>query len=311
MKLASPASSKAGDLRPSGRLYLATNPTFLRLADRAGQEVQFILMPYPTPTRYLCDEETQRYGSLEEKNRHLQTAYAQKLRELQGHVNYDPTMQTVLSAHIHVQGATLPTLFRMSEQESIVFSENELPTNLAYVALGHIHQPQALLGLPHIRYSGSIERLDLGERRDQKGVVVFDVGMEGLRGEPRVLPLDATPVYALELHSPLDEELRKVRELYPEAKRDLVHLQITYTAGVDKLEETLRELEAIFPRWYYRHWAETSDLRGSLATAEASRAKSFEDTVRDYLRQELTNHAETERDALLAQAETLLREVEA
>src|SRR3989442_6491931 len=34
MRLASPAASDAGDLRPSGRLYLATNPTFLRLAGR-------------------------------------------------------------------------------------------------------------------------------------------------------------------------------------------------------------------------------------------------------------------------------------
>jgi exonuclease SbcD len=311
MRLASPASSKAGDLRPSGRLYLATNPTFLRLADCDGQQVQFVLMPYPTPTRYLCGAESQRYGSLEEKNRHLQTAYAEKLREIQEHPNYDPGLQTILSAHIHVQGATLPTLFRMSEQESIVFSESDLPTNLAYVALGHIHQPQALMGLPHIRYSGSVERLDLGERRDQKGVVVFDVGPEGRRGEPLLLPLEATPVYALEMHTPLREEVRKLRELYPDAKRDLVHLQITYTAGVDNLEETLRELEEIFPRWYYRHWVEAGDLRGSLATEEANRAKSFEETVRDYLRQELTNHPEAERDALLAGAEALMREVQA
>src|SRR5215813_3927642 len=74
MNLAAPAAAEVGDIRPNGRLYLAANPTFLRLADRNGQEVQFLLLPYPTPTRYLRDEPAQRYGSLEEKNRHLQSA---------------------------------------------------------------------------------------------------------------------------------------------------------------------------------------------------------------------------------------------
>ena len=45
--------------------------------------------------------------------------------------------------------------------------------------------------------------------------------------------------------------------------------------------------------------------------AEAVRTKSFEDTVRDYLMQELTNHDPAQRDAVLARAEVLLREVQA
>ena len=34
MTLAAPASGRPGDLVPPGRLYLATDPTWLRLADR-------------------------------------------------------------------------------------------------------------------------------------------------------------------------------------------------------------------------------------------------------------------------------------
>src|SRR6516162_2092806 len=64
MTLAAPAAGKAGEVRPFGRLYLATSPTLLRLADRQGQPVQFVLMPYPTATRYLRDQEAQRYSSL-------------------------------------------------------------------------------------------------------------------------------------------------------------------------------------------------------------------------------------------------------
>jgi DNA repair exonuclease SbcCD nuclease subunit len=264
-------------------------------------------MPYPTPTRYLKDEEAQRYASLEEKNRHVQAAYARTLAAFQQHANFNPALPTVLSAHVHVQGARLPGLFRISEEESIVFAESDLPAHLAYVALGHIHQPQCLMGLPHVRYSGSIERLDLGESRDDKGVVVFEVGPEGRRDEPRVLPLEATPVYHVEMQTPLKDALAELRERYPDAQRDLVHVEFTYTAGVDDLEGALRELEDIFPRWYYRHWSEVNELGPALTVGEPNRSKSFEDTVRDYLKQELMNHSEDEREALLARVEALMK----
>src|SRR5260370_25513241 len=39
MNLAAPAGGGAGELRPPGRLYLAANPTFLRLADKDGNPV--------------------------------------------------------------------------------------------------------------------------------------------------------------------------------------------------------------------------------------------------------------------------------
>ena len=47
------------------------------------------------------------------------------------------------------------------------------------------------------------------------------------------------------------------------------------------------------------------------SSADRRQAKSFEETVRDYLRQELTNHEETFREAVLARAESLLGEVQA
>src|SRR5262245_9027277 len=106
MTLAAPAADEMGALHPAGRLYLATNPTFLRLRGRQGEEVQFILMPYPTPARYLREEEVQRYASIEEKNRHMQEAYARQLRAIQEHAAFDAAKPTILSAHVHVQGST-------------------------------------------------------------------------------------------------------------------------------------------------------------------------------------------------------------
>jgi exonuclease SbcD len=308
MNLAAPAAGDPGAVRPSGRLYLAANPTFLRLADRAGNPVQFLLMPYPTPTRSLRDAQTQRYGSLEEKNRSLQAAYADKVRDFQNHPRYDPTQPTILSAHVHVQGAQVPTLFRISEQESIIFAEQDLPTNLAYVALGHLHNPHCLMGRAHVRYSGSIERLDLGERFDQKGLTLFDVGPDGLEGEPQTRPLPATPMYDLEIFSPKDE-LPALRATYPDAERALVRYHLHYKAGEDNLHEVLTELDRVFPRWYQRSWAEAGELGPALTVSgSAPGQKSFHDTVIDYLKGELANHADDERDGIVKLAEELLAE---
>jgi len=311
MNLAAPVAGKSGGIGQAGRLYLATGPTLLRLMDRLSQTpVQFILMPYPTPTRYLKDEATQRYQGLDEKNRHLMAAYTNALNVLQQNDRFDKTLQTVLSAHVHVRGSELPTLFRISEQEDVVFSDADLPTGFAYIALGHIHRAQFLGGQKHVRYSGSIERMDLGEKDDQKGVVLFDLGPEGLRGEPTVLPLETTPIYEIKIHSPKDE-IAGLRQRYPDAQNDLVRVVCTYTAGVDNREEILRELNDIFPRWYDREIIEKNTLDGTLVGRPSGPAKSFEETVRDYLGQELTNHDEAVRSAVLARAEALMSEVQA
>ena len=311
MSLAAPTTGGTGEIVPPGRLYLAAEPTLLRLRDRnEGFEVQFLLMPYPTPSRYLKDETSQRYASPEEKNLRLQTAFHEALRTMQTHPRYDGRLPTVLSAHVHVRGSQVgPSLFRISEQEDVVFDDREIPEDFAYVALGHIHKPQFLGGRTHVRYSGSIERMDLGERDDPKSVVVVDVGPDGRVGEPRLLPLPATPVYEINVRNP-KEDVPRLREEYPDAKDDLVNVHLTYTAGEDNLEEVLRQLEEIFPRWYSRDWKESSALGPTLATGEAVRTKSFEETVREYLAQELINHPDADRAAVLERAETLMKSEE-
>ncbi len=116
MSLASPGADRPGDRVPAGRLYLATGPTLLRLGDRAtGGQVQFLLMPYPTPSRYLADEAAQKYQSLDEKNRQLMAAYTAKLRELRADPHFDPALPTVLGAHVAVTGCDLSRgLFRLT-----------------------------------------------------------------------------------------------------------------------------------------------------------------------------------------------------
>jgi exonuclease SbcD len=306
MSLASPAGGSNGRPAARGRLHLATGPSLLRLPDRReGSEVQFVLMPFPTPGRFLADQPAQKYANLDEKNRHLSAAFARRLCALLEDSHFRRDVPSVLAAHITVSGGDPAPLFRLSPQEDIVLPAEKLPPLFAYAALGHIHRPKLVADQKHVRYSGSIERLDLGEMNDTKGVIVVEIGPEGLRGEPAVLPLQATPIYEVEIVSPKDQ-LPTLAERFRDAQRDLVNLHITYTAGEDNLEEILRELDQVFPRWYSRDWHDAGALGPTLTVGPAGGGKSFEDTVRDYITGELTNHDETERAAILERAEQLL-----
>jgi exonuclease SbcD len=307
MTLAAPTVGRMGETIPPGRLYLAADPTFLRLQDRAGGfDVQFVLMPYPTASRYIKGEGGLKYGSPEEKNNLLIAAWADTLREIRAHPRYDPKAPAVLGAHVHLHGSSVgPSLFRITSEEDIVVQGAELPNQFDYIALGHIHKPQ-WLGASHVRYSGSIERMDLGEQGDQKGVVLVEVGEDGRNEEPVVLPMPSTPIYEVSVLNPT-ADIPRLKQEYPDATSDLVNLHIKYTAGSDQLEEVLRDLDRIFPRWYARDWQESGALGLPIGGSE-NVSKSFADTVRDYLGQELIQHDEQERTAILGIVDELLKD---
>jgi len=309
MVLAAPTAGGQGELVPNGRFYLAADPTLLRLPDRAtGREVQFILMPYPTPMHYLAGEAGQKYDSPETKNALLVKAFENKIQELRTHPNCDPAKPAILIGHANVYGAVMgDKLFRMNAEDDYIVRGEALAEQFAYVALGHIHKPQ-FLGHDHIRYSGSIEKMDLGESNDSKSSVVFELDAAGKARDITVLPLPSTPVYEMIVNDPASDIPRLKRE-YEGAERDLVKLNVRYAAGKDHLEEILRDLERIFPRWYARDWFETSKVTQSLTPASADRSKSFEDTVREYLKSEANLHTGDERLEILQLAEELLAEV--
>lgn len=309
MTLASPTVGKPGETVPPGRLYLAADPTFVRLEDRMGGfPVQFVLMPYPTPNRFLKGEGGLKYGSPDEKNKLLVNAWADALRDIRAHPKYDPKAPAVLGAHVHIHGSSVgPSLFRITEEEDVVVQGADLPEQFDYVALGHIHKPQ-WLGAQHVRYSGSIEKMDLGEQADQKGVVIVEIGENGRNGEPVILPLPSTRIYEVVVLEP-SEDIPRLKQEYADAKDDLVNLQIRYTAGKDQLEDVLRDLDKIFPRWYARDWKETGALGPTLVT-EGVTGKGFGETVRDYLSQELIQHDQAEREAILKIADDLLKDME-
>jgi exonuclease SbcD len=309
MSLAAPTDSSPGSSARAGRFYLAAEPALIRLPNRQGGMVQFVLMPFPTATVFLSGNQARRYASLSEKNDQLRSSFLQRLAELLAGPSFDRSLPTVLMAHVGVRGADLTNRFRISEELDVVIDESSWPGTFAYVALGHIHKAQVIGGHEHVRYSGSIDRLDLGEAGECKSVVLVDVGPQGELGVPQLRPLDATPIYRVEIHDAVSDIPNLIRQ-YPDRESALVNLRFSYQAGRDDLFDIQRQLDSIFPRWYDRDWHDRGELGPAFTINEAT-AKSFETSVREYLGDELANWADGERTALLDLAERYLHEFSA
>ena len=107
--------------------------------------------------------------------------YAGQLAELCRHMAtaFTPETVNILASHVFVDGAVVAAIDgserRLHIGQTYAVQPSAIPTNAQYTALGHIHQPQEIVGAPSpAAYSGSLLQLDFGEREQQKGVWVFD-----------------------------------------------------------------------------------------------------------------------------------------
>ena len=63
----------------------------------------------------------------------------------------------------------------MLGRDHVLLNSNVALSQFDYVALGHIHKHQILGNNPLVVYSGSMQRIDFGEERDDKGFCVIDL----------------------------------------------------------------------------------------------------------------------------------------
>ncbi len=127
--------------------------------------------------------------SAEEKQQSLQAAIqayyqsvyeAGRARQAQLQSETGRTVPLIATGHLTTVGASS----NESVREIYVGSLDAFPTAafppVDYVALGHIHKPQKVGGLEHIRYCGSPIPLGFDEARQQKEVLLVNLNSEGL-----------------------------------------------------------------------------------------------------------------------------------
>ena len=98
-------------------------------------------------------------------------------RAIQAQVeSLDSDIPAVLAGHVTISQSTLASeQTMMLGHDHVLLNSNVALPQFEYVALGHIHRHQVLSRNPYVVYAGSLQRVDFGEERDDKGFCVIDI----------------------------------------------------------------------------------------------------------------------------------------
>jgi len=195
-----PLLQGAGDLftgsGESARLHFSSSPELRTVMSAHGERLRLMLLPYPWPWNYSLEAVPGTTAA--ERRRQIALAVQETIEQLGNQAKAGERIPTIVAAHMLVTGVEVKR-HELTEAEDVPVPQVALP-NYPYVALGHVHQPQAIGGRPHWRYSGSVERMDFGEAREEKSVVLVEVGKTDLESEPEVIPVSPTELVAIEWH---------------------------------------------------------------------------------------------------------------
>ncbi len=232
---------------PVQQIHLIAKPSSFVLHTKSGP-VQIVGIPWPTRNT-IAVAQKHAHTSAQEITEYISQAvskiithYAQEL---------DPTIPAVLTGHLTVSSG----IFSGSEKRAIYGTDPVLlPSQLAiapfdYVGLGHLHRYQDLNknGYPSVVYSGSIERIDFGERKEQKGFCLVTIEKKGSTTHQFIetpqrpfvqinvtlkagTPQTDQVLEAVRKHT-LDDAIVKILYHVPEGKKDMVDLKAVQDAA--------------------------------------------------------------------------------
>lgn len=222
---------------PLEGIHVFSKPEVIKLDTKSGP-VQIVGIPWPMRHNLMTKEAHRQKDPSEiasyisEKVGQIIAKFAQEL---------DEKIPAVLAGHL-----TVSTGIFSGSEKCAVFGSDPLflPTQLAikpfdYVALGHLHRYQDLnaSGYPSVVYSGSVERIDFGERKEKKGfcVVELDETKEwGKRSIHRFIELETRPMIQIELK--LVEGKSQTKQIVEEIEKHEINgaiVKIVYHIGED------------------------------------------------------------------------------
>jgi DNA repair protein SbcD/Mre11 len=121
-----------------------------------------------------------------------------------------------------------------------------------YVAMGHIHAHQVLARKPPAIYPGSIERVNFGEEREEKGFVVAEVTAGSCEWE--FVPLPARRFVTVDVDAPTDDPtettVRQIERRAAEIPDSVVRVRVQVSPQNMALFNESRIREALEPAFW-------------------------------------------------------------
>jgi len=221
-------------------VYVSNRPDIYRIPTNSGI-IQVASLPWLRRSALLTKEETKNLD-FDQINQRLQQVLTDKITTLVPKL--DPGLPSILAAHIWVSGAKASSERLMTiGREHILLVSNVAHPAFDYIALGHIHKHQVLGDNPPVVYSGSLERLDFSEEKDDKGFYLVEIKPDKETGKRQVSfdfhpiigrrfitinisiePQDTDPTSIV--LGTIDKQANKIRDA-------IVRLQITLPAEIE------------------------------------------------------------------------------
>ncbi len=200
----------------------------VKLADEHGA-VTFYLLPFikPSDVRNAYPE-----AQIE--------SYTDAVREAISHLDLDTTQRNVLVAHQFVTDAVRSD----SEDVSVGGMDNVNAVafeGFDYVALGHLHRPQAIPGNEHIRYCGTPLKYSISEKDDKKGILIVEMGAKGDMNY-RTIPL--LPLHDMREIKGTYDELALKKNYEGTNTQDYIHVVLT---DENDVMDAVGRLRVIYP----------------------------------------------------------------
>jgi len=208
-------------------------PQSFKLQTKRG-DLQVIGLPHVTRHQLLTLEKYSKFSASQIDTmlvEHVDTILKGFYEELDEH------LPTLVTAHMTVDRAVAGI-----EQELLVGYTQTFPADIFmdrridYVALGHVHRHQVInRANPAIVYAGSLERVDFGEEKEDKGFVQVQLDRGNTRYEFK--SIDPRPFITLELDvSEGDDPTGKICQQIERGLKPGCVLRVRYRIGQERFE---------------------------------------------------------------------------
>ncbi len=164
-------------------VYVADRPTTHKVKTKGGI-VQITALPWLRRSALLSKEDAKNLN-FEQLNHKMQDVLTRIIKTEAEKL--DTALPSILAAHIWVSGARIGSEDSMTiGQEQVLLPGNVSNPAFDYIALGHIHRHQVLNETPPVIYAGSLERLDFGDEKDEKGFYLVEIKTDKKTGSRQV-----------------------------------------------------------------------------------------------------------------------------
>lgn len=178
----------------------------LRLPDRETPRVALALVPF------LRDRDLRvgRSGEDADEIRSQVVAGIQQRYRETAEAAAELSCPVLATGHLTVLGAAASDSERDIHIGGLgAVAPDSFPDRFSYVALGHLHRPQATDGDGRVRYAGSPIALSFSEAEDVKEVRILDVSGDGIEQHSLPIPVHRQLVQLRTTHAELDAALEE------------------------------------------------------------------------------------------------------